>query len=66
MGLGGIQASTSTTTWRHPEVIYVHHFKQLAAWGYGLSEVKQIVVDATVPGAAEPVETANDDDRSEE
>ena len=31
VGLGGSQASTSTTTWRHPEVIYAHHFKQLAA-----------------------------------
>ena len=31
--LGGSQASTSTskTMWRHPEAIYAHHFKQLAA-----------------------------------
>ena len=29
--LGGSQASTSKTTWRHPEAIYAHHFKQLAA-----------------------------------
>ena len=61
----GTQANTSTTMWRHPKAIYAHYFKQMAAEGCGLSEVKRIV-DATVPGAAEPVETANDDDRNEE
>ena len=29
--LGGSQASTSKTMWRHPEAIYAHHFTQLAA-----------------------------------
>lgn len=41
--LGGIETSTSKNTWRHPEAIYARYFEQLAAWGYGLSDVELIV-----------------------
>jgi ParB family chromosome partitioning protein len=43
--LGGIEASTSKYTWRNPGHTDALYFAQLAAWGYDLSEVEQIVVD---------------------
>ena len=49
--LGGIEASTSKNTWRHPEALYARYFKQLAAWGYGLSEVEHIVTTVATPAA---------------
>jgi ParB family chromosome partitioning protein len=51
--LGGIEDSTSKQTWRYPEPSKALYFAQLAAWGYSLSEVEQIVVDgATAVDAA--------------
>jgi ParB family chromosome partitioning protein len=52
--LGGIEDSTSKETWRYPSVIKALYFEQLAAWGYGLSEVEQIAATtaATVTDAA--------------
>jgi ParB family chromosome partitioning protein len=47
--LGGIEDSTSKNTWRYPEAPKARYFEQLAKWGYGLSEVEQIVIDATTP-----------------
>jgi ParB family chromosome partitioning protein len=77
--LGGIEASTSKVTWRNPGQRDALYFSQLAAWGYDLSEVEQIVVDheknrAAAKAAqadAEPVEVEQDDpaddfDESEE
>jgi len=43
--LGGIEACTDKGTWRSPSRLDALYFQQLAAWGYGLSEVEQIVVD---------------------
>lgn len=43
--LGGIEACTDKGTWRTPSRLDALYFQQLAAWGYGLSEVEQIVVD---------------------
>jgi ParB family chromosome partitioning protein len=51
--LGGIEDSTSKNTWRYPEAAKARYFEQLAKWGYGLSEVEQIVIDATTPSAAD-------------
>jgi len=51
--LGGIEASTSKETWRNPSERDGHYFEQLAAWGYGLSEVEQIVVDGGKADAAQ-------------
>jgi ParB family chromosome partitioning protein len=53
--LGGIEASTSKNTWRNPSERDGLYFEQLAAWGYGLSEVEQIVVDG---GKADAAQTA--------
>lgn len=44
--LGGIEDSTDKGTWRYPDAIKAGYFTQLAAWGYGLSEVEQIVTDS--------------------
>ncbi|KQR65764.1 hypothetical protein ASF89_00760 [Frigoribacterium sp. Leaf172] len=53
--LGGIEASTSKGTWRNPSERDELYFEQLAAWGYALSEVEQIVVDG---GKADAAQTA--------
>lgn len=50
--LGGIEASTSKGTWRNPSERDGLYFEHLAAWGYGLSEVEQIVVDGGKEEAA--------------
>jgi len=50
--LGGIEACTSKGTWRSPSRLDGLYFEQLAAWGYGLSEVEQIVVDGGQADAA--------------
>jgi ParB family chromosome partitioning protein len=47
--LAGIEDSTDKTTWRYPEVAKAQYFQQLAKWGYGLSDVEQIVIHATAP-----------------
>lgn len=65
--LGGIEDSTSKATWRYPNPVSALYFKQLAAWGYGLSEVEQIVIapKATEAAAdtvdAEATETETDE-----
>jgi ParB family chromosome partitioning protein len=51
--LGGIEASTSKGTWSNPSERDGLYFEQLAAWGYGLSEVEQIVVDRGKADAAQ-------------
>jgi ParB family chromosome partitioning protein len=43
--LAGIEDSTSKNTWRYPEASKALYFEQLAVWGYGLSDVEQIVID---------------------
>ena len=50
--LGGIEDSTSKNTWRYPELSKALYLSQLAAWGYSLSEVEQIVVDAVTAADA--------------
>ncbi|KQO80417.1 hypothetical protein ASF17_14030 [Frigoribacterium sp. Leaf263] len=50
--LGGIESSTSKGTWRNPTGLDGLYFEQLAAWGYGLAEVEQIVVDGGKVDAA--------------
>ena len=44
--LAGMELATGTYTWRNPSSTAVRYFSQIAAWGYPLSEVEQIVVDA--------------------
>lgn len=54
--LGGIEDSTSKNTWRHPEPSKALYLSQLAAWGYGLSQVEQIVLDDQSPETIVQVE----------
>lgn len=42
--LGAIEASTGKHTWRQPTRTARAYFAQIAAWGYPLSEVEQIVI----------------------
>ncbi len=63
--LGGIEDSTSKNTWRYPEASKALYLQQLAAWGYGLSEVEQIVVNASDSEVAEPIEETVDDQNEE-
>lgn len=41
--LGGLESATSKDTWRSPDPTSRRYFEQIAAWGYALSEVEQIV-----------------------
>ena len=50
--LAGIEDSTSKETWRYPNAHSARYFEQLAAWGYGLSDVEQIVIAAVAEKAA--------------
>ncbi|WP_104129579.1 ParB/RepB/Spo0J family partition protein [Cryobacterium sp. N21] len=64
--LGGIEDSTSKGTWRYPDVSKTLYFQQLAAWGYGLSDVEQIVADAkTAESKVEPADEAPTSDFDE-
>jgi ParB family chromosome partitioning protein len=46
--LAGMELATGTYTWRNPSSTAVRYFAQIAAWGYPLSEVEQIVVEAKI------------------
>ncbi|TFD75310.1 hypothetical protein [Cryobacterium psychrophilum] len=50
--LAGIEESTSKETWRRPDALSARYFEQLAAWGYGLSDVERIVIDTIAENAA--------------
>ncbi|AWF99855.1 hypothetical protein [Clavibacter michiganensis] len=43
--LGGIEASLSRDSWRSARPEVAEYLRQLAAWGYTLSEVEQLIVD---------------------
>jgi ParB family chromosome partitioning protein len=60
--LGGIEDSTSKNTWRNPNPVSALYFTQLAAWGYGLSEVEQIVI---TPKATEATNETVDEETTE-
>ena len=57
--LGGIEDSTSKGTWRYPDASKALYFQQLAAWGYALSDVEQLVVVTPV------ARTETNDDEAE-
>ena len=44
--LAGMELATGKHTWRRPDSRAVRYFGQIAAWGYPLSDVEKIVVDA--------------------
>ncbi|MCS5498206.1 hypothetical protein NY547_13230 [Cnuibacter physcomitrellae] len=60
--LGAIVGSTSVNTWRHPHATAAAYFTQLAAWGYPLSDVEQIVLDTHTdhPQTIDAVEAETD------
>ncbi|MWJ05189.1 ParB/RepB/Spo0J family partition protein [Clavibacter michiganensis] len=43
--LGGIEASLSRESWRSAQPEVAEYLRQLAAWGYPLSEVEQLIVN---------------------
>jgi len=53
--LGGIEDSTSKGTWRYPDTSKALYFSQLAAWGYGLSDVEQLAVEVTPTTPSAPI-----------
>ena len=57
------EASTGKHTWRNPGRDAFAYFTQLAAWGYPLSNVEQIVADATP--AERPAPEPDPDDADE-
>jgi ParB family chromosome partitioning protein len=44
--LAGMELPTGTYIWRNPSSTAVRYIAQVAAWGYLLSDVEQIVVEA--------------------
>ncbi|MEN2739957.1 ParB N-terminal domain-containing protein [Microbacterium sp. X-17] len=49
--LGACESVTSKQTWRYPSPTDTAYFTQLAAWGYNLSDVEQIVTASRITGA---------------
>ncbi|KQP96157.1 MULTISPECIES: ParB/RepB/Spo0J family partition protein [unclassified Rathayibacter] len=47
--LGGQEANTSKESWRRGDERAAAHFRQLAAWGYALSPVEQVVTGESTP-----------------
>ncbi|WP_392342556.1 ParB/RepB/Spo0J family partition protein (plasmid) [Leifsonia sp. P73] len=60
--LGGIESATSKNTWRYPEATKAAYLSQLAAWGYALSEVEQIVIDHAGTNYAPLADSEDDTD----
>lgn len=56
--LGGVEASTDRSTWRHPRAITARYLRILADWGYALSPVEKIA-------AMIPDQDGNTDDDAE-
>ncbi|NRG43106.1 ParB/RepB/Spo0J family partition protein [Rathayibacter sp. VKM Ac-2835] len=50
--LAGQEANTSKESWRRGDERAAAHFRQLAAWGYALSPVEQVVTGDTTPAEA--------------
>lgn len=50
--IGGYEEATNKDTWRNPDRSNAAYFARLAAWGYVLSEVEQIVIDKAAENVA--------------
>ena len=50
--LAGQEANTSKESWRRGDERAAAHFRQLAAWGYALSPVEQVVTGDATPAEA--------------
>ncbi|MFF1635314.1 hypothetical protein [Leifsonia sp. NPDC058248] len=49
--LAASESVTSKQSWRYPTHTDTVYFAQLAAWGYDLSEVEQIITNTTGDGS---------------
>lgn len=56
--LGGIEDNTDRGAWRYPEADKAAYLAQIAAWGYTLSEVEQLVIDGAAEKATARAEAA--------
>jgi ParB family chromosome partitioning protein len=68
VALAALEGATSRATWRDPGKGARRYFQQLAAWGYTLSEVEQIVIGTNAAedtDAAEDTEDAPTEDATE-
>lgn len=45
IALGAVEATLDRHTWRNPSKTDAEYLSQLAAWGYTLSDVEQMVID---------------------
>ena len=54
--IGGYEEATNKDTWRNPTRDAAVYFTRLATWGYTLSDVEQIVIDAAARREQERVE----------
>jgi len=59
--IGGIEDATGKHTWRNPSRNNASYFRQLATWGYGLSEVERIVADHKKSRLMEAVTASNNE-----
>ncbi|MBF4592091.1 ParB/RepB/Spo0J family partition protein [Curtobacterium sp. VKM Ac-1395] len=58
--IGGYEEATNKDTWRNPDRSAAAYFARLAAWGYVLSEVEQIVLDAAAEKEAKRAQAKAD------
>jgi ParB family chromosome partitioning protein len=49
VAIGALDSDTSKDTWRRPSSTQADYFNRLAAWGYTLSDVEQIVASYVAP-----------------
>ena len=56
--LAGIEDSTSKGTWRYPDTHSARYLEQLSTWGYSLSEVERIMIDAVAEKATPTADEA--------
>jgi ParB family chromosome partitioning protein len=61
--VGAIESRTGRHSWRNPSSETIRYFNRLAAWGYPLSDVEQIVTGHAADDSAQP-ETVEGDDQS--
>ncbi|WP_401001013.1 ParB/RepB/Spo0J family partition protein [Agromyces sp. GXQ0307] len=63
--LGGIEDNTDKGAWRYPDDEKAAYLAQIAAWGYTLSEVEQLVIDGAAAKAAARAEAGVDYEEDE-
>lgn len=61
IALGALEAATGKHTWRNPDPAARRYFRQLAAWGYTLSDVEQLIIIDETPAEVESPEDENSD-----